>query len=206
MTGDTALIVSTTLLWTLVLVLAAAVLALARQIGVLHARIAPVGALALPHGPAVGDAAPHLVLETLDGQTLEIGTPTTDGASTLIFFLSPTCPVCRELLPALRSLRRAERARLQIVLASDGLAEDHAAYVRSQDLGSFPYVVSTALGLAFRVPRLPWAVLLDPAGRVRSKGLVNTREHLESLLEADERGLATLQDWAAVAAANGELP
>jgi hypothetical protein len=30
---------------------------------------------------------------------------------------------------------------------------------------------------------------------VRSKGLVNSREHLESLLEADERGVASIQDY-----------
>ena len=33
------------------------------------------------------------------------------------------------------------------------------------------------------------------AGVIRSKGLVNTREHLESLLEAEARGVATLQDF-----------
>ncbi len=204
MSTPTALLLSTGLLWLLVLLLAAAVLALARQIGVLHARIAPVGALALPHGPEVGQAAPRIELETLDGQSIEIGAARTDGRSTLLFFLSPTCPVCKELLPALKSLRAAERSKLEVVLAGDGLGEDHAGYVQAQDLGRFPYVVSTALGLAFRVPRLPWAVLLDPAGQVRSKGLVNSREHLESLLEADERGVASLQDWAASAVTNGE--
>jgi hypothetical protein len=38
-------------------------------------------------------------------------------------------------------------------------------------------------------------VLLDGAGVVRAKGLVNTREHLESLFEAKERGVASLQDF-----------
>ena len=43
--------------------------------------------------------------------------------------------------------------------------------------------------------RLPYAVLVDAAGIVRAKGLVNSREHLESLFEAHERGVASLQDW-----------
>jgi hypothetical protein len=30
---------------------------------------------------------------------------------------------------------------------------------------------------------------------VRAKGLVNTREHLESLFEAMERGIASIQDF-----------
>jgi methylamine dehydrogenase accessory protein MauD len=47
------------------------------------------------------------------------------------------------------------------------------------------------------VNRLPYAVLLDGAGVLRAKGLVNSREHLESLFEARERGVASLQDWLA---------
>jgi hypothetical protein len=38
-------------------------------------------------------------------------------------------------------------------------------------------------------------VLLDGAGVVRAKGLVNSREHLESLFEAMERGVASIQDY-----------
>ena len=34
----------------------------------------------------------------------------------------------------------------------------------------------------------------DAAGTIRSKGLVNNREHLESLLEADLLGVGTLQE------------
>ena len=45
------------------------------------------------------------------------------------------------------------------------------------------------------VAKLPYAVLLDEQGKVASLGLVNTREHLESLFEAKERGVASLQDY-----------
>ena len=45
------LLLSQGLLWGVVIILAITVLALARQIGVLHERIAPVGALALGQGP-----------------------------------------------------------------------------------------------------------------------------------------------------------
>jgi methylamine dehydrogenase accessory protein MauD len=57
-------------------------------------------------------------------------------------------------------------------------------------------VLSAPLGLAYEVAKLPYAVLIDGTGVVRAKGLVNTREHLESLFEAQERGIATIQDWA----------
>jgi methylamine dehydrogenase accessory protein MauD len=51
--------------------------------------------------------------------------------------------------------------------------------------------------MTWQVPRVPYAVLLDAAGTIRSKGLVSTREHLESLLEAEARGVGTLQDFVA---------
>ena len=43
--------------------------------------------------------------------------------------------------------------------------------------------------------KLPYAVLLDDAGVVLSKGLVNSREHLESLVIAHEMGLASVQEY-----------
>ena len=48
------LLVSNVLLWVLVVVLALVVLALVRQVGVLHERITPVGALMLAKGLKVG--------------------------------------------------------------------------------------------------------------------------------------------------------
>jgi hypothetical protein len=38
-------------------------------------------------------------------------------------------------------------------------------------------------------------VLLDNAGLISAKGLVNSREHLESLIIAKESGFATLQSY-----------
>ena len=55
--------------------------------------------------------------------------------------------------------------------------------------------MSEALGRSFGVSKLPYAVLIDEAGRLASLGLVNSREHLESLFEAKERGVASIQDF-----------
>ena len=41
----------------------------------------------------------------------------------------------------------------------------------------------------------PWAVLLDADGVLLAKGLVNTREHIESLFEAARLGVASMQEW-----------
>jgi methylamine dehydrogenase accessory protein MauD len=57
-------------------------------------------------------------------------------------------------------------------------------------------VLSPTLGMTWQVGKLPYAVLVDETGVLRARGLVNTREHLESLFEAKERGVASIQDWA----------
>ena len=49
--------------------------------------------------------------------------------------------------------------------------------------------------MTFRVGKLPYAVLLDSEGVIRAKGLVNNREHLESLLIAQESGFGTIQAY-----------
>jgi methylamine dehydrogenase accessory protein MauD len=191
------LIASQIALWIAVAVLGLLCIALARQVGVLHERIAPAGALMISQPAlAIGKAAPRFSLTALSGAAVEIGGARA-GRAQLVFFLAPDCPVCKALLPSLRSAAKAERSWLDIVLASDGEVEAHAAFVKSSRLESFDYVLSEALGRAFGVAKLPYAALIDPGGLIASMGLINTREHLESLFEAKERGVASLQDFLA---------
>jgi methylamine dehydrogenase accessory protein MauD len=191
----TALAVSNVVLWVLVLALAAVVLALVRQVGVLHERIAPAGALMLNRGLTVGEAAPLIEVADLDGRAHQLGSARSDGRSTLLLFVSPSCPVCKALLPAVKSSRRGERGWLDVILASDGDSQEQRSFVREQGLEGVPYVVSAALGLAYQVSRLPFAALLDEQGVLRARGLVNSREHLESLFVATRLGVASLQQY-----------
>jgi methylamine dehydrogenase accessory protein MauD len=190
-----ALAVSNVVLWVLVLALCAVMLALTRQLGVLHQRIAPAGALMLSRGLTVGEPAPVLELAALDGRELRVGLARDDGRSTLLLFVSPSCPVCKSLLPAVKSSRRDERSWMDVILASDGDAAEQREFVRVHGLEEIPYVVSAALGLAYQVSRLPFGALLDERGVLRARGLVNSREHLESLFEAKRLGVATLQEY-----------
>ncbi len=198
-----AFLVSHALLWILVIVLAAVVVALTRQIGLLHDRVAPVGALVGGETPRVGETAPVLEVEDFRGGRLRIGGTEERGRSTLLLFVSPTCPVCKELLPVARRLAAAEGASVRLVLASDGPREEHEAFVRREGLESERYVLSTPLGLAWQVARLPHAALIDASGVVRARGLVNSREHLESLFEARDRGVASVQEYLARRAGGG---
>lgn len=187
-----ALVVSNIVLWVVVCVLALIVVALTRQIGLLHERIAPVGALAVERGPSVGDQVLDLMVESLAGQRIEIAAA---GKKTLLFFLSPTCPVCATLLPTLQRMVRAQSEETRLLYASDGPRAEHEAFCKTKGLPQSDYVLSRELGMHFEVSKLPYAVLIDAAGTIRAKGLVNTREHVESLFEAERMGVASLQQY-----------
>lgn len=189
----TSLMISNAILWLLLLGVIVALWALARQVGILYERVAPMGALITDAGPKLGEVAPKFELPALNGASISIGGQR--PLSQLLFFLSPTCPVCKKLLPILKSASNAEREWLQVVLASDGEATQHLAFYRDAKLTEFPYVLSSDLGMTYRVSRLPYAVLIDETSAIRAKGMINNREQLESLFNAKELGVGSVQDF-----------
>jgi len=190
------ILTSQILLWVAVIVLAALVAALARQVGVLHERIAPAGALTLHQTVQVGDAPTPVELQKLGGGSIRIGGQQ-EGRSQLLFFAAPDCPMCKSLLPVLRSAAKAEGDWLDVVLAGDGNEGAYRAMAAANGLDGVPMVLSEALGRSYGVSKLPYAVLIDATGRIASLGLVNSREHLESLFEAKEQGVASIQEFLA---------
>jgi methylamine dehydrogenase accessory protein MauD len=187
--------IAVTILFVAVVALAVATWALSRQVGILFERVSPLGALVTDSGPAVGGVAPIFELPSItSAESVKVG-GVSDGRSTLLFFLSPNCPVCKKLLPVLRSLSSAEASWLRMVLASDGNEAEQRAFAEAQRLTGFPYVLSAPMGLAYRVSRLPFAVLIGDDGIVKAKGLVNNREQLDSLLNAKDLGISSVQKY-----------
>jgi methylamine dehydrogenase accessory protein MauD len=189
----TVLIVSQILSWVVILGLGLALLALARQVGVLHVRLAPAGALVTGKGPVVGEAAPVLDAVTLDGAPIAVGKPLAKGRNQLLLFVSPNCPLCKDLIPIAKNFAKTEK--LDIVFVGDDEAGEQRAMIARLDMGGLPFVNSSIVGRAFHVDRLPHAVLIGEDGTLLSKGLVNSREHLESLVTAHELGLVSVQDY-----------
>ncbi|SET78529.1 redoxin domain-containing protein [Paracoccus homiensis] len=185
------LVFSNILLWIVVVIQIGVIFALARQIGILFERVSPVGAMVSDMGPGLGDKVPAMDLPNLNGPGLTLGRA--GGKSQLIFFLSTSCPICKALLPALKSIAEDEGRWLDVVLASDGREALHRRLIEAEKLSQFPYVLSSELGMSFKVAKLPFAVLLDGDGKVAAKGLVNSREQLESLFTASETGIPSYQ-------------
>ena len=189
----TALIASQIILWVLVLVMGVALLALARQVGVLHMRVAPAGALTTAGGVGVGNPSDAIAARTLDGRTVMVGGPKAGSGLRLLLFVSAQCPLCKAMIPMAKSFAHAERVALTFVGDDDAAAQE--AMIAQHGLEAYPFVNGPEVGQAFGVAKLPFAVLLDDEGVVLSKGLVNSREHLESLVVAHEMGIASVQEY-----------
>ena len=146
--------------WVLLVVLCVVVVALARQVGTLHLRLGPRGALELDtEGPMLGEPVPAVDARGADGAPLVVGGP---GARRLVLFSSPTCTVCREVAPALPAAAGAADLVPQVVHDAD--AER-----------------------ALDVPGTPFLVVLDELGIVRAKGTVNNLEQVEGLVDTAGR-------------------
>ncbi|MNO52418.1 Methylamine utilization protein MauD [compost metagenome] len=187
------LIASNILLWLLLIAVAFTVMALVRQIGVLHGRIAPAGALMVDKGVTVNDSAPQVTAADRHGRPVNIGYH--GERSQLLFFLAPGCPVCKSLLPAVKSIAKDNNGALDVIYVSDGDFAEQQALIEANDLQQATYVVGPEIGMTYQIGKLPYAVLIDPAGILRAKGLVNSREHLDSLFEAVHLGSASLQQY-----------
>jgi len=187
------LVVSNLLLWCLLLALVFVVVGLVRQIGVLHGRLAPAGALMVDKGVSVGQPAPQVTAVDRSGRPVNFGY--VSERAQFLFFLSPTCPICKSLLPALKSIAKAEASRVDVVYVSDGSPEAQLALIAEYGLESALYVVGPEVGMTYQIGKLPYAVLIDKDGILRAKGLVNSREHLDSLFETQHLGSGSLQQY-----------
>lgn len=157
-----------------------AIIALVRQIGLLHLRLSPVPALD-GNGPPPGT---EVVLETAATQALS--SSRSQPETIIVGFISPTCSLCLPLLPAFHELARRLRPQERIVLVSDADAERTQEYASAKKI---PVTVVSDPG-AFKqndIPGAPFVVVTDGALRCLASGGVNTFEQIESLLDKAEQ-------------------
>ncbi len=181
------------LLWVVVIFLSLAVLALARQVGILHERVAPAGALIRGAGPAVGEQSPRLEVHALAGNTITVGSNLAAGKALLMLFVSQTCPICKKLIPIALNFSKSER--LDVLFVGDAELSEQRKLIEQFGIDEHCFVNGSEIGMAYRVDKLPFAVLLDDVGVIAAKGLVNSREHFESLVIAKETGFASIQSY-----------
>jgi methylamine dehydrogenase accessory protein MauD len=172
-------------LWLLVVVLCVVVVALARQIGTLHLRLGPRGALEMDdEGPPLGEAPEPVDATDIDGAAVTIGGP---GAAQVLMFVSPGCMLCEQVLPALPAI--ASTNDLAPYVLTDVDATESALTFGPKRL-SAPVVPAVLIASAYEVPGTPYVVVLDRHGVVRAKGTVNNLEQMEGLIDTGRRRAA----------------
>jgi hypothetical protein len=112
--------------------------------------------------PPLGDALEARAAHGPDATRTLIGGP---GPPRLVAFVSATCPICERLRPSLPAAAGAAGLVLQVVSDPE-------------------------LEAAHRVPGVPFVVVLDELGVVRSKGTVNSLEQVEGLADTARRRIA----------------
>ena len=138
-----------------VIALSMAVLALAREVGILRMAMQSGGALEIPEeGPALGST---LAIERwFDVAELDLA---------LAVFVSPDCPMCRNLGPSLEFINR-----------------EPGVTVVTLDEEADPDAWDT-----FSAPGAPYAVALAGSGEVLAKGVANSLPQLESIVATAAR-------------------
>ena len=115
-------------LWVTVVVLGLVVLAMLRQIGVLHARLRPMGVHFAGEGPERNAPAPLPLVFDYRGKRL-----------TLIAFTAPDCIICAQVRPGIRALEQ-QYSDISVHIVEHDLSTEST--FRAFNVTSTPYMVT----------------------------------------------------------------
>ena len=128
-----------------------------------------------PEGPEVGEPAPEIRLQDLEGRDVTL--EDFRGEEVLVLFCSPGCGFCQEMMPDIKHWEAAppEGAPRLLVVSDDTVEENKAIGLSS------PVVLDNtdAVWDAYDVSGTPSAVLVDADGRIASRMAVGSEEVLE---------------------------
>jgi thiol-disulfide isomerase/thioredoxin len=152
------------------------IIALSRQIGILHLRTKQAPAL---RGPRVGSQL-RLSLPP------EIGQNGHRPNLLLVGFISPDCGGCAAMLPAFSDVAARLAADEQVVLASAADERRTLAYLAAHGV-RLPLITGPHLMMANEIPSTPFVVAADSAGTVLASGPLVTAGQFDVLLDQARR-------------------
>lgn len=160
-----------------------------RTLGTILATAALLAALAAPgaaqEGIAVGETPDAPVLETLDGDSLDLA-DVVGKKPVLVEFWATWCAVCRALEPRVQAAHDAYGGQVEFLIVAVGVAQtrdqvrQHLA--RSPMPGRILWDGRGAAARAFEAPGTGFIVILDETGEVAYTG-TGTEQELVGALE-----------------------
>ena len=132
-------------------------------------------------GLDIGEHAPTFVAVDLEDNRLNIDS--SQEKSYLLTFVSPGCSVCPGALKALQKMLQEKPSLAGLVVGSSD-KELNRAYAKGQHV-RMPFLTDDAnlIQKIYRVQGFPLTFVIDEAGVIRAKGVVNNYVQLQALLE-----------------------
>lgn len=186
--------ISYLVLWALVVIQVILTLALARLVGQLSRRNPPAGARVINPGPEIDSLVENWDGTDLFGNTVNVRFPRERGL--FLLYVSPHCSVCSALIPSGKRFFKEISGEVNgawiMVLGS---RETQISYTRENGLNEHLVAAEEQLPPSWRVAGAPFGLWISASGQVKAKGMVNHREHLESLRLAARTGHPSIQSY-----------
>jgi methylamine dehydrogenase accessory protein MauD len=191
-------------LWVVVIAQGILTLALARMVGRLSRNTPLTGARVINPGPEINSLMTDLETTDLRGNSISFRFPRDRGL--FLLYVSPHCSTCVSLVPSARRFFKEISSQTDAIwVMVSGSQEAQLEYAVRNDLTKYPITAEEQLPPGWRVRGAPFGLWIDASGRVSSKGMVNYREHLESLRNAAKMGHASVESYVSAAAEQKEL-
>ena len=105
----------------------------------------------------------------------------------LLLFIEPSCSSCTALTSAIRPLIHEYDSVVLWAMVALGNQEACRKFRSENGLDCLLFAYAPEMRDQYRIYTAPYALVIDKNGIVRSKGVVNHIEHLESLLFMRDR-------------------
>ncbi len=178
-----AWVISSLLLWMLVLFLGFMLLGVLRALALMRWRLEQLEATTPSHvgrgGLRPGQKAPAFTLPSVSGG--EVSLHDFAGRKVFLVFTQSGCEPCHRVAPDLNRLQDA--GEVQVVVINNGEPEatrKWAAEVKAR----FPVLQQEkfSVGRRYEMYATPFAFLIDPQGVIASKGIINNGQHIGFVL------------------------
>jgi methylamine dehydrogenase accessory protein MauD len=179
----TLLLIASVVLWLVVLLLGFLLLGTLRSLALLRWQLEDLAATTPNRlgrsGLKPGKKAPNFTLPSAEGP--EVALHDLAGRKLLLVFLQAGCSPCQAIVPELNRLA----GEVQVLAVCHGDADAVRAWV-AEARPTFPVLVQERFGVSkqYEVFATPFAFLIDEQGVIRSKGIVNNRQHLGFVLSS----------------------
>ena len=143
-------------------------------------------------GIPIGTMPAAVTIETLDGQTVDLGA-VIGRRPVLLEFWATWCPLCGALFPKLEAAHRRYAGQIEVIVVAVAVNQSQRSILRHLQRHPMPFAAvywdtEGRATRAFRAPSTSYVVALDATGKVVYTGLGDEQDIEEAMKRAVEGG------------------